>query len=124
MLRQAISKKRKWFLLHLVQPRDEPLQNAIWPNLDFMASCHHPTWRAKKPYLPQSDFYPICTRPVQKPFWALSVPKAFYIVFSKPCSNPIWPNLDFIRFYTIPTTSPSKGYLAHLGFYTTYVGTA
>ena len=37
--------------------------------------------------------------------------------------NPIWPILEFIHFYTVPTTSPSKGYLAHLGFYTTHVGT-
>ena len=95
MLRQAISKKRKWFLLHLVPPRDDPLQTAIWPNLGFMALCHHPTWRAKKPYLPQSDFYPICTRPVQKPFWALSVPKAFYIVFFQALFKPYLAQLGF-----------------------------
>ena len=99
MLRQAISKKRKWFLLHLVPPRDDPLQTAIWPNLGFMALCHHPTWRAKKPYLPQSDLYPIRTRPIKKPFWAPSVPKPFYMFFFEACSNPTWPKLDLLALW-------------------------
>ena len=99
MLRQAISKKRKWFLLHLVPPRDDPLQTAIWPNLGFMALCYHPTWRAKKPYLPQSDLYPIRTRPIKKPFWAPSVPKPFYMFFFEACSNPTWPKLDLLALW-------------------------
>ena len=37
--------------------------------------------------------------------------------------NLIWANGACIRFYTVPTPRPSKGYLAHLGFYTIYVGT-
>ena len=36
--------------------------------------------------------------------------------------NPIWANWAYIHLYTVPTASPSEGYLAHLGFYTTCVG--
>ena len=52
--------------------------------------------------------------------------KAFKFVFSPPMlesfQNPIWATWAYIHLYTVPTASPSEGYLAHLGFYTTYVG--